>query len=407
MYKIKGAGKMKIISKLASRNQTGAGLKINDIFAETAQTDNISFGMGLPDNAAFPSEALEEAFHQAVINEGIGVFQYHGTQGPQVLREKITQLADRYYGIDIAADDVILTQGGQQAIDMVGRAFLNQHDDIIVEGPTYVGALEALDGYEPNYHEVPLQADGMDMEQLELTLQKYPATKFVYTIPDFQNPTGITMSLGKRQRLLALAEQYDFYIIEDSPYRYLRYSGDMLPSLAALDQNGRVILISSFSKILAPALRTGWLTASPELIAQFLEIKAALDLQPPHLNLMAIDSFLANNDLAAHIDKLSAIYRTKRDLMVTILEKNLPESVSFTRPDGGFFIWVTLPESIDATKLLLGPMLKEAKIIYVPSEMQYASRQVKNHFRLNFTNPSSTDIEVGITRLAQFLQKIC
>ncbi|MCT8389843.1 PLP-dependent aminotransferase family protein [Leuconostoc holzapfelii] len=395
------------ISTLSTRHHQTAELNMDQIFAQAANNENISFGMGLPDDAIFPSAALAEAFNQAIQQEGATIFQYHATQGPLSLRQKIATLTAEYFDFKPSPEHIILTQGGQQAIDIVGRAFLDKHDHIIVEAPTYMGALDAFDSYEPTYHEVALESDGLDMVQLEATLQQFPETKFVYTIPDFQNPTGVTMSLAKRQQLLALAEKYDFYVIEDSPYRYLRYSGTPLPSLAALDTHGRVILVSSFSKILSPALRTGWLVANPELTALFLTIKSTLDVQPSHLSLMAIDYFLSQHRMADHIATIIENYREKCWLMLDRLAADMPAEVTFTQPEGGFFIWVTLPDTMDATALLAGPVLTEGQVVYVPSEMQYASRQVKNHFRLNFTGVTTEQIHTGVARLGEILQRQC
>lgn len=392
-------------SHLSTRYQQTAELNMDQIFAQAADPENISFGMGLPDEAVFPSEALAQAFNEAIATAGASIFQYHDTQGPLSLREKIAALTSTYFDYQPTADQIMMTQGGQQAIDIIGRAFLDKDDHIIVEAPTYMGALDAFDSYEPIYHEVSLEADGMDMAQLEATLQQYPETKFVYTIPDFQNPTGVTMSLAKRKQLLALAAQYDFYIIEDSPYRYLRYTGEAVPSLAALDTDGRVILISSFSKILSPALRTGWLVANPALMALFLKIKSGLDIQPSYISLMAIDHYLTKHDIQAHIATINAKYRDKCALMLACLAADMPDTVTFTQPNGGFFIWVSLPEEVNATTLLTEQVLSQAKVVYVPSEMQYASRQVTHQFRLNFTGATPDDIRTGIARLGQALHQ--
>ena len=394
------------ILNASKRHQPNTGLKMTDLFAQANQANNISFGMGLPDETVFPSAALQKAFTQAIAQEGADIFQYHSTQGPASLRQKIAAMTKTYFGLTASAEQVILTQGGQQAIDMVGRAFLDKNDHIVVEGPTYMGALEAFDSYEPTYHEVPVNDDGMDIAHLKQILRQFPDIKFVYTVPDFQNPTGVTMSLAKRKALLALAEEYDFYIIEDSPYRYLRYTGDMVPSIASLDTSGKVILISSFSKILSPALRTGWLIANKQLIALFLDIKSALDVQPSQISLLAIDQFLAENNIDEHIRAVNAVYKDKCATMVHYLETYLPAHVQFTKHEGGFFLWLSLPEAQDAGKLLLGPVLQEANVVYVPSEIQYASRQIKNQLRLNFTYPSHEDIKDGIMRLAQVLKSI-
>ena len=394
------------ISKIATRNKMTASLNMDKIFAETADPKNISFGMGLPDKTIFPDQALKTSFMNTFNNQGPDIFQYHSTQGPVALRNKIVSLVKKYYHIDVNGSNIILTQGGQQAIDIVGRTFLNKNDHIVVEGPTYMGALEAFDGYEPIYHEVNVEHDGMDMTVLEQILSETPNIKFVYTIPDFQNPTGATMSLAKRKTLIQLAEKYDFYIVEDSPYRYLRYSGQEEPSLADLDTNGRVILISSFSKILSPALRTGWLIANDELTSIFLSVKAALDVQPSHINLMAIDDFLEHHNIDRHIAKINTLYREKCLAMCDNLDKYLPEKATYIRPEGGFFVWVTLPESFDTTKLLLDSILQDANVVYVPSELQYASRSIKNKFRLNFTNSSYEQIETGIKKLSEAVEAV-
>jgi len=275
---------------------------------------------------------------------------------------------------------------------------------MVVEGPTYMGALAAFDTYEPTYYEVPVDKNGMDIKVLQQTLQAHPEIKLIYTVPDFHNPTGTTLSAKRRQAMVALANQYDVIILEDSPYRDLRYSGKSIPAIKHYDTEGRVIFISSFSKILSPALRTGWLVADPQLMTELIGLKSAIDVQSPNITLAAINSYLDHHDIDAHIATINQAYRIKRDAMLAALDKYFPKNITYTRPNGGFFIWVTLPQGTDAKPLLTDVVLPQAHVAYVPSACQFASRQVKNAFRLNFTSLDPETITRGIQQLGELLQ---
>lgn len=275
---------------------------------------------------------------------------------------------------------------------------------MVVEGPTYMGALAAFDTYEPTYYEVPVDSRGMDIRQLRQTLQAHPEIKLIYTVPDFHNPTGTTLSAKRRQAMVALANQYDVMILEDSPYRDLRYSGKSLPAIKHYDTEGRVIFISSFSKILSPALRTGWIVADDAVMHELVGLKSAIDVQSPNVTLAAINAYLDSHEIDDHIAAINQAYRIKRDAMLAALDRYMPANVHYTRPAGGFFIWVTLPADVDAKQLLNNVVLPQAHVAYVPAACQFASRQVKNAFRLNFTSLTPATIELGIKRLGEILQ---
>lgn len=392
---------------LAKRVLSNDTSDLNEIFKNSANPANISFAGGFPDSQLFPAEGLQQAYQNAIQTDGQSIFQYASTQGLPALRKKLAQRMASHADVTVSADNIMLTQGGQQAIDLVAKLLLNHGDAMVVEGPTYMGALAAFDTYEPTYYEVPVEADGMNLRVLRKILQAHPEIKLIYTIPDFHNPTGTTMSIRKRKALVALANQYNVIILEDSPYRDLRYSGVTLPAIKHFDTEGRVIFISSFSKILSPALRTGWLVADDQLMTPLCGLKSAIDVQSPNVTLAAIDQYLAHHNIDQHIATINAAYRVKRDAMLTAMDQYFPTTVSYTRPAGGFFIWVTLPAGIDAQQLLTDVVLPQDHVAYVPANCQFASRQVKNAFRLNFTSLDPATITTGIARLGKRLTAIC
>ncbi|MFC6200443.1 PLP-dependent aminotransferase family protein [Lactiplantibacillus nangangensis] len=377
---------------------------LDNIFKNSANPANISFAGGFPDVALFPDTDLKHAYQTAIDQDGPAIFQYSSTQGLPALRQKLAQRMASHAGVMTTADNVMLTQGGQQAIDLVAKLLLNRGDSMVVEGPTYMGALAAFDTYEPTYYEIPVDDHGMNINQLRQTLQAHPEIKLIYTVPDFHNPTGTTLSAKRRQAMVALANQYDVMILEDSPYRDLRYSGKAIPAIKHYDTEGRVIFISSFSKILSPALRTGWIVADDDVMHELIGLKSAIDVQSPNITLAAINAYLDTHDIDDHIATINQAYRIKRDAMLKALDRYMPANVQYTRPAGGFFIWVTLPAGIDAKQLLNDVVLPQAHVAYVPASCQFASRQVKNAFRLNFTSLTPETITTGIKRLGNILQ---
>ncbi|MFC6169074.1 aminotransferase-like domain-containing protein [Loigolactobacillus jiayinensis] len=375
---------------------------LSDIFAYANDPALISFAAGYPNNHLFPQNELQTAFNASLTDSAS--LQYSSAAGLKSLRAKIAaHISDTKRTFN--ADQILLTQGAQQGLDLTAKLLVNPGDGVVVEAPTYLGALSAFDAYQPTYYEVSLQDDGMDLSVLQKTLMTH-SVKFIYTIPDFQNPTGSTLSLAKRHALLQLAERYDVIILEDSPYRDLRFSGDSLPSLASLDTTDHVISLGSFSKILSPGLRLGWLVAAPQFLQPLTELKLGNDVQSSTLVMNAIDQYLTEHDINTHIAKMNRAYVVKMNTMLNALDRYLPATVSFTKPTGGFFIYLTLPAEIDANQLLKQVILPEAKVAYVPSGSLFPVSHQANGIRLNFTNLDNDTIESGVKRLGKILTAV-
>jgi len=388
--------------KLANRTIKTSESGLDALFA-ASNADVISFAGGYPDGQLFPTTAMQAAFNASFTADQGTLLQYGTTTGYAPLREKIAQRLNRLDGLALTANDILLTQGAQQGLDLTARLLLDKGDGIVVEGPTYIGGLAAFDAYEPTYYEVPVLEDGLDLVALKKVLLTHDI-KLLYTIPDFHNPTGTVMSLEKRQALVQLANQFDFIILEDAPYRELRYSGNRIPPVKAFDTEGRVIYLGSFSKILAPSLRLGWLVASPDLLKAITALKAGADVESSHLVAVAVDDYLSHNSLDAHVDNLKTHYAVKKDAMVAALEQYMPEAAHFNNPEGGFFLWLTLPEGFDTEKFMLESLLPDANVSFIPSKNLYASKSVTNGARLNFTNVSVEQIDQGIRALGQTLR---
>lgn len=384
---------------LAQRVNPDVPSALSGLFPKDDDPRAISFAAGSPNEDLFPVQAMRTAFDTAMINHGAHLFQYQTSQGNADLRAQLARRIGKWGQVQTTADHVVLTVGGQQALELVAKTLLNPGDEVVVEAPSYVGALAAFDLYAPTYYGVPLQNDGIDLNALEDTLKQHPNIKLLYTVPDYHNPTGITMSVAKRQQLVALANKYDFVILEDSPYRDLGYEHLPLPAVKAFDTEGRVIFVSSMSKILMPGLRTGWLVADGDLLTAILRARQASDLETNNIVHAAIDAYLAANDLDAHVDILKADYQRKCAAMVQALEDYFPDEATFTRPDGGFFDWVTLPEELDADALLSDTIIPQAHVSYVPSTNFYPDRNVRNGFRLSFTGLAPEAIDEGMHRL--------
>lgn len=379
-----------------------------DLFIESSNPANTSFAGGYPDQRLFPAAALTAAFERALRANTPGIFQYTDAKGPITLRTILAQRHALRAGVSVTPDEILITQGGQQAIDLITRLFINNGNGLALEGPTYVGAISAFETYEPTYYEIPMQSDGLDVDYLEIQLKNNRGDnriKLLYTIPDFQNPTGITLSAAKRQRLVELANTYDFYILEDSPYRDLRYSGKELPTIQSFDTEGRVIYVSSFSKILSPGLRIGYLVTSPVFIKELAGLKSANDVQSPNMTMDALAHFLTDNNIDNHIDAMKPIYAEKCHAMVSALRKYMPTEIKFTEPEGGFFLWLTGPKDLDLGAFMKSILLPEAHIVFVPSEPQYSSSDIKNCARLNYSNVPLDKIEPGIQRLAEYFNQ--
>ena len=387
--------------KFAKRTQKTGNSGLEDLFAASGP-NVISFAGGYPDRSLFPTQQLNQAFKHSFNSGDTELLQYASTQGYLPLREKIAARL-RATGIPTRADDIMMTQGAQQGLDLVARLMLDPGDGLVVEAPTYLGALAAFNAYQPTYYEIPMQDDGMDINALQRVLMSHKV-KFIYTVPDFQNPTGVVMSVAKRQALIRLANQYDVMILEDNPYRDLRYDGKPLPTIKSFDTQGRVVYLGSFSKILSPSLRMGWLVAAPDLLQELLALKGGSDLESSNLTMHGIDAYMAENDLDAHITEIQNRYREKKNAMVAAMNRYLPDEAHFTNPDGGFFLWLTMPAGFDMGAFMKQHLLPESNISYVPSANLYATSAQVNGARLNFTGPTLEQIDTGIKALGDALK---
>jgi 2-aminoadipate transaminase len=378
---------------------------IRDLLRYGADPSITSFGGGYPDPTLFPIEDLHQVFDELLVEANARSLQYTTSNGLPELR---AQVADRLTRscLPTTADDVLIIQGGQQGLDLAAKLVLDAGDTVITEDPTFLGALIAFNPCEPSYAAVRMDDDGMDTDHLHEVLEASPRAKMIYTVPDFQNPTGVTMSLPRRRRLIELANDHDVLVVEDSPYRELRYDGDPIPTLKSLDTEGRVIHLGSFSKILAPGMRLGWAVASGEIVEKLGLLKLAADTQSSTLNMAATSAYLSRYDIDAHIADALPVYRRKRDLMLATMEQTFPEAASFTRPQGGLFVWVTLPESVDTAAFMLDRLLPEAKVAYVPGATFFPVVQQHHHARVSFSGVPDDQLARGISRFGELLHEV-
>ena len=300
---------------------------------------------------------------------------------------------------------MLIIQGAQQGLDLVAKLVIDPGDVIVTEDPTFLGALIAFAPTEPAYAPVRSDSHGMDTDHLEQVLSAHPNAKLIYVVPDFQNPTGVTMSLARRERLIELANRYEVLVLEDTPYRSLRYEGSSLPTLKSLDTEQRVIHLGSFSKILAPAMRLGWAVAEPEILERLGLLKLAADTQNSTLNMTATAEYLSHYDIDAHIARAVPVYRHKRDLMLTTIRETFPKDIHFTEPDGGLFVWLKFPAGFDATAFMAETLLPEAKVAYVPGATFFPVQQQPNHARLSFSGVPDERLVHGVSELGRLLHR--
>jgi len=398
--------------RYAQRMQRIKGSAIRELLKLTEQPDVISFAGGLPAPEVFPIEEFTEACLRVLRDQGKMALQYGSTEGYLPLREMIARHTSRY-GICVSADNILITAGSQQALDLIGKVFINRGDRILVESPTYLGALQAWNAYGAEYVTVRTDENGMVTEELEDALRAGP--KFIYVLPNFQNPMGTTLAIERRQQLVELAAKYGVPIIEDDPYGQLRYEGDHLPSVVVMDakthaQNdrngcysGNVIYMSTFSKILAPGIRLGWVIGPTEVIRKLVLAKQGADLHTATFNQVVAYEVGRGGFLDRHVRKICEVYRERRDAMLDALEKYMPEGVRWTRPQGGLFLWVTLPEGLNTTEIFRDAV--EHKVAYVPGESFHPCGGGENTMRLNFSYCKPEVIYEGIQRLSQVIKE--
>ena len=401
-----------ILPNLLSDNSKGLKRsEIREILKLVNQPGVISLAGGLPFPGVFPVEEMKDVAQTVLSREGTQAMQYGNTEGDPKLLDFIVKWMEEHEGAKgITSENILVVSGSQQALDLVGRLFINPGDRIIVGLPSYLGALQAFNSYRAKPIGVPLDDHGIRVDKVEEALQKAAAdgeqVKFIYVIPDFQNPAGVTLSKERRLRLLELAEQYKTVIVEDSPYRDLRFEGDHIPTISTLDTKGISFSLHTFSKIFAPGTRLGWIVANKTIMDKFVMAKQPADLCSAPFTQAMVAEFCHRGMLIPHIEKIVDLYGKKRNVMLEALEKYMPKDagIKWTRPEGGMFSWVTLPEKVDTVEIF--PKAIEKKVAYVVGSAFHFDGSGKNTMRLNFSFPSEEQIDEGIKRLADLFKEV-
>ncbi len=394
---------MDITTKFSDRVKHLEASAIREIFKLLAKPGIISFAGGAPDPELFPKKEFAELAKEILETQGNTALQYGITEGYAPLREWVkNRLVNQ--GVLTEEDDVIIGSGGQQGIDLATKSLINPGDGVICEEPSFIGGLNCFRSYNAQLYGVPVLDDGIDTEKLEELLKSHSNIKVLYTISTFQNPSGITISLEKRKKILELAEKYDILIYEDNPYGELRFSGEEVPTLKALDKNSRVIYFGSFSKILAPGMRLGFVSAPSALLERMIICKQTEDVHTNVLSQMIAYEFVTRNSIDAHIAKLRAAYGKKCKLMMDCMDKYFPAAVKHTCPEGGLFLYCTMPEGYDSKELMKKAL--ERNVAFVPgTSCMIDDKATYSTFRMNYSTASEEDIETGIKTLGEVLHQ--
>ena len=393
---------MDIQNSLAERVKGLKASAIREIFKMVGKADIISFAGGIPSPELFPVDEWKELSQKIFETEGAKALVYGVTEGYNplidIVRERLCKA-----NVIRDFDQVVITTGAQQAIDLATKALINEGDGIIVEEPSFIGSLNGFRSYNAKLYGVEMDNDGINIEKTEEIL-KNNKIKLIYTIPTFQNPMGVTMSSEKREKLLALAEKYDCYIIEDNPYGELRFGGEDVPAIKTKDENGRVIYVGSFSKTLAPGIRVGFVACHKDIMDRIVVVKQVNDVHTPLINQMLVTEYIKNYDFDAHIKKGCDLYGEKCALMISCMEKYFPDNVTFTRPDGGIFLWCTMPEGTDCQKIFKKAI--DNKVAFVPGSTCMVDIEApSNCFRLNYSTATDENIIKGIKILGDILKE--
>jgi 2-aminoadipate transaminase len=376
---------------------------IREILKVTAQPDVISLAGGLPAPELFPIDEYRRAFEWVLESNGAQALQYGPSEGYRPLRAMIASRLSTA-NASCTADDILITNGSQQALDLIGKLLLNPGDAVLLENPTYLGALQAFNQYQATYVAVPMDEDGMRVDLLERLLDRRDRPiKFIYALPNFQNPTGRSLSRERREQLVEVASSYGVPIVEDDPYGELRFEGAPLPSLKSLDTSGTVMYLGTFSKILAPGFRLGWIVACPEAMEALIHGKQPSDLHTGMAQQMATYEVGKNGFIDHHVEQIKTLYRERRNVMLRAIEEHFPAEARFTRPAGGLFVWAELPDQIDTRELLLDAV--QEKVAFVPGQGFHADGSGRNTMRLNFSNVPPDQLREGIRRLGRVIQR--
>jgi 2-aminoadipate transaminase len=386
--------------ELYARRTSGmAASEVRALFAVASRPEVVSLAGGMPYVQALPQDEVVRIVRETFARYGPAVLQYCGGQGWLELRRRLVELMAEE-GVHADPDDVVVTTGAQQALDLVAKIFLDPGDRIVVEAPAYVGALSAFSAYEPSYVQIELDDEGMIVEQLEDALLHGARPKFVYTVPNFHNPAGVTMSRPRRERLVALCREAGVPIVEDNPYGMLRFESDALPCLRSLDPEN-VIYLGTVSKVFSPGVRVGWALAEQSVAQRLILAKEAADLCGSSFNQLVTERYLADPAWRTTLASLVDIYRSRRDAMLRALSEQFPADARWTRPTGGFYVWATVPAYLDTSTLLAAAV--ERRVAYVPGTAFYPDGRGRDRMRLAFCYPSEDDVAEGVRRLGALL----
>jgi 2-aminoadipate transaminase len=388
----------------AERTRVMRSSAMRDLMAVTARPEVISLAGGLPDTSTFPPKSFAAQMTRIAQESAAEALQYGPTEGFEETKDCILQVMGAE-GMLPEPEDIIVTTGGQQAIDLVCKTLVDPGDVVICEAPTYPGAVPVFCSYQADVVQIECDAEGMRVEDLEETLARLASEgrrpKFVYSVPSFQNPAGVTMSFDRRLRLVELARQHELLVVEDSPYGLLRYSGEPLPPLYQLDGGDFVIYIGTFSKILSPGIRLGWAVAPPPVMEKIVLGKQASDLCTSTLTQYFVREYFAEGHWREYIESLVDIYRDRRDTMLESLREHFPAQATWTEPEGGLFIWATLPEYIDTSDLLAKALRED--VAFVPGQAAYVDGRGRNSMRLNFSGVDAAEIREGVRRIGKVI----
>ncbi len=374
---------------------------IREIFKSLSDPSVISFAAGNPSPLSFPVEKMHAIANDIFTNDASVAFQYGITEGYPRLREQVAERLKARFAIGTEDDDVIITTGGQQGIDLCAKVLCNEGDTVICENPSFIGALNAFRSYNVNLVGVDLESDGMNIEKLEAALKQNPKTKIIYVIPTFQNPSGITTSLEKRKAILDLATKYNVTILEDNPYGELRFSGTEVPTIKSLDTDGRVLYCSSFSKILSAGMRIGFVCGAKQLVQKIVVVKQVNDVHTNQFFQMVTSRFIDQFGLDDHISMIKDLYRDKCNLMLSQLDKYVADKASYTRPEGGLFIWLTV-ENGNGDDIAKRAIANKVAVV-TGSSFNPIQGGFSPSVRLNYSTPSDEQIIEGVKRLAEVL----
>jgi 2-aminoadipate transaminase len=388
----------------SQRAQQLTSSTIREILKVTERPEIISFAGGLPSPKGFPVQIIQNAFDRVLSTNGMSALQYGPTEGYAPLRAWVANDLKRLGADDISPDEVLIVSGSQQALDMLGKLFIDPGSRVLVEAPSYLGALQSFSLFQPQYVPVPTDAGGLVPESI--TPELADGARFIYALPNFQNPTGLTLDLARRQALVQRCAELGVPIVEDDPYGELRYAGQAQPSLLGLGRKAgaTVIRLGTFSKVLAPGLRLGFIVAPRPIIAKLVQIKQATDLHTATLTQMAVYETIKDGFLETHLPRVRDLYKEQCGYMLQAMDEHFPSNVTWTRPEGGMFIWVTLPPHLDGTQLLAKAI--ERNVAFVPGAPFYAGEAPKhNTLRLSFVTVSEEKIRQGIAILGQLLKE--